>query len=252
MTKTYLYNKTVEITFHEDPYHTYYLGDELLTSVTGALSVTNKPFLVPWAARMAVESMQEVIQPGVIYDEIQLKNAFALAKKAHWQRKTDAGTAGTLVHQWVSDYIQGKNPKMPINAQLNASVNQFLKWVEEHDVKFLLSEQMVYSKIHKFVGTLDFICKYEGKMYIGDLKTNKNIYYNSMGSQVAAYKIAREEEFPNEKYEGGLIVRVGLIGDLQFWKFTETKIFEDNFLNTLAHYRTEEQIKQLEQSGQFR
>lgn len=248
--KNYLYNKTVEITFHEET-HTYYINQKRLPSVTTVLSIVNKPMLVNWAAKMAVESMQQSFQPGVVYDEIQLKDAFALAKKAHWQRKTDAGSLGNVAHKWVEDYIRGKNPKMPIHQQLNASVNQFLKWTEENKVKFLLSEQMIYSKQHNYVGTLDFICKVGDKMYIGDLKTSKNIYYNSMGSQVAAYKIAREEEFPDEKYDGIFIVRVGMVGDIQCWEHTDTKVFENNFLNALELYKTEEIIKQLEQDGQF-
>lgn len=212
--KTKLYQGEVELVF-DSFRHSYHVNDanngrfqDIVTSVTTALSILNKPALVNWAANMAANSINEAWKPGVPYDELEIQAIIEGGRKAHWQRKTDAGLTGTFVHKWVEDYINGKNPGMPVNDNLKQAVERWLEWVEKHKVEFLLSEQQIYSRKYNYTGTLDFICKMDGKMYIGDLKTSTGIYPEYF-IQTAAYRQARQEEFPEEKYEGQLIVRIG-------------------------------------------
>lgn len=205
--KTLLYNGEVDLLFQ--PYgHKYSIGNNSVKSVTKVLSVINKPALVNWAARMAVEHVKESIEPGKVYDEVQLMTIFEEAKGSHYKKKADAGQLGTFVHNWVEDYINGKNPTLPHNEQLRAAVEKFLDWQKAHKVEFLLSEQQIYSRKYNYTGTLDFICKIDGKMYIGDLKTSSGIY-PEMLIQTAAYRFARTEEYPEEEYAGQVIVKVG-------------------------------------------
>jgi hypothetical protein len=157
---------------------------------------------------MAVEHINDQIEPGKSYDEVQLSTIFEGGKSAHWKKKVDAGNLGSFVHNWVEDYINGKKPAKPVNKSLKDAVQRFLDWQKAHKVEFLLSEQQVYSRKYNYTGTLDFICKIDGKMYIGDLKTSKGIY-PEMLIQTAAYRFAREEEYPKEKYAGQVIVKVG-------------------------------------------
>lgn len=212
--KTYLYNKEVELVF--DSYrHTYTVTDEKSgiigekrPSATTALGVINKPQLVNWAAKLCAETIASQLEPGKSYDELQLEAIIESGRKAHFQKKVDAGTIGSFVHKWVEDYVKGKNPSIPVNEQLATSVRKFLGWVEKHEVKFLLSEQQVYSRKYQFTGTLDFICRIDGLLYLGDLKTTSGIY-PEMLMQTAAYRFARTEEYPAEDYKGQIIVRVG-------------------------------------------
>lgn len=207
-----LYKDTVTLIM--DSYAHRYTWEEkdlVVKSVTTALKVIAKPQLISWAANIGVEAIAELIQPGVEYDEVQLAEIWQIGKEAHRKKKVNAADLGTLIHKWIEDYIKGNNPGMPKNKKMKRSVNMFLKWVEEHNVKFVLSEQVALSRTYLYAGTIDFICKIDGDLYIGDLKTSKGIYAEML-MQTAAYRFAREEEFPKEKYRGQIILRIGSDG----------------------------------------
>lgn len=249
--KTKLYKGEVELVF-DSFRHSYHVNDsnngkfqEKVPSVTTALSIINKPALVNWAANMAADSIAEALKPGVSYDELELQTIIEAGRKAHYQRKTDAGLTGTFVHKWVEDYIKGKNPGMPVNKNLQEAINRFLEWVNRHKVEFLLSEQQIYSRKYNYTGTLDFICKIDGKMYVGDMKTSTGIYPEYL-VQTAAYRQARTEEFPEEEYAGQLIVRVGKEdGAFEFAKVTDTAWYKKMFVGFVASLKTYETMELL-------
>lgn len=239
--KNYLYNKEVELIFNEFK-HSYYIEGVKVPSVTTILSVISKPALLNWGVNMAIESIKEQLKPGTAYDEIQLQEILNIAKSAHFKKKTDAGNMGTFVHNWVSDYILGKEPEMPVNTELVEAVRKFLIWEKEHAVKFILSEQTVYSKQHGFTGTLDFVAKIDGQLVLGDLKTSSAIY-DEMWLQVAAYRLARTEEFPQEKYSNQAILRIGRDGSFEFALAHEYDKHATTFLHALGLYRELEKMK---------
>lgn len=212
-TKNLLYNGSLELMF-DSFRHKYTVGDESIPSVTTILSVINKPMLVNWAANTVADYINAQLTPGVPLDELQIKTIVENARKSPYQKKVDAGQIGTFLHQWVEDYIHGTNPVIPVNEDLKKSVEQFLSWVSIYNVKFLASEQMVYSKQYRFCGTLDAICTIDGKMYIVDLKTSSGIY-SEYYMQTAAYRYARVEEFPEEQYDGMMIIRIGKDGTFE-------------------------------------
>ena len=121
ITKTKLYNGGVEVVFNSFG-HKYTVDGKSVTNVTKATGIIAKPALINWAARMATEYMAEYLEPGKSYDELQLSAMFESAKKAHWQKKVDAGQAGTHVHNWVEKYINGENPGMPVSEKLQESI----------------------------------------------------------------------------------------------------------------------------------
>jgi hypothetical protein len=230
--KNKLYNGTVEIAFDSFK-HKYTYNGEGVPTVTGILGIINKPALVNWAAGCAADSIAESLSPGVSYDELQLQAIIEAGRKAHWQKKIDAGNIGTFLHQWIEHYIKGESPGMPVNENLKESVNKFLGWTEKHKVKFILSEQMVYSVKYKYAGTLDFVCTIDGKLYLGDTKTSSGIY-PEMLVQTSAYRFARHEEFPDENYHGQLILRIGKDGEFEFAVMRDTAIYQDMFRAFLA------------------
>lgn len=248
-----MYNGEVEMVF-DLLKHQYSVNGEIIPGSTSILGIVAKNALIYWSANCASDYYKGKIEPGHAYDEVYLDEVYRNAKKAHTQIKDNSASIGSMTHQWIQDYIEGKDPGQPVNVQIREAVGRFLEWESKNEVKFLLSEQPCLSLKHKYAGTLDFICEIKDKLYIGDIKTTKSgIYYNSMGSQLASYKMAREEEFPTEKYEGGIIVRLGSDdGDFETWTITDTKIFEDNFLNCLNLYNTENEIKELEKNKKFR
>jgi len=232
--KNKLYEGSVQMLFDSNR-HRYTFNDEIIPTVTGILGIIAKPALINWSANTAVESIQSSIEPGKSYDEIELHTIFEAGRKAHFQKKVDAGNLGSFVHKWVEQYIKGENPTMPVNEELQDSIRRFLTWVEKKQVKFLASEQVVFSKRYKYAGTFDFICTRGGKpdLYMGDLKTSNGIYDEYL-LQTAAYRYARCEEFPEEKYTGQLIIRVGKEGELEAAVVRDEKAYRTMFRGFLA------------------
>ncbi len=243
--KTKLYGGEVELLFDSFK-HLYTFNNKKVTSVTQALSIINKPALVAWAANSAIEYVSTQIEAGKQYDELQLQAIFEAGRKNHYNKKQEAGNLGTFVHKWVEDYIKGNNPAMPVNVELQDSIKKFLGWVEKHKVTFLLSEQQIFSRKYNYTGTLDFICKIEGEMYVGDLKTSSGIYPEYL-IQTAAYRFARVEEYPDEKYKGQLIVRVGKDGSFEFAVMRDDVWYSKMFVAFMAALKLQESMENIKE-----
>jgi len=232
--KTLLYNGEVEIIF-DSFRHTYTNAatNQEVKSVTQILDVINKPGLIPWAARMAVDSFKENVFPGVAYDEVQLSEIFDKAQNAHYRNKISAGNKGTIVHKWVEKNIKENATALPVNQDLAESAIKWLAWRRKHKVEFLLSEQPVYSRQYGYIGTADFNCRIDGKLFLGDLKTTTAIRVENY-FQTAAYRHAREEEFPEEKYAGQMIVRISREGEFEFAIVQDDVWYKRMFLGFLS------------------
>lgn len=208
-----LYNDTVTLEFDEAK-HIYTIDDKKVDGVTSALNIIAKPQLLYWAVDLAVKHIQRNLLPGKPYDEIQLDR---LLKEARWAHKRTSGEAqdmGKMVHKFCEEWIAGKNPKLPYNAEVKNSCQQFLKWVDENEIEFLESERVVYSKSLNYAGTADFICKIDGMTLLGDFKSSKAIY-DEYFFQTASYTQAYLEEFPKKKIDGNIIIRLGKDGVLE-------------------------------------
>lgn len=203
-----LYGGEVELVF--DPLkHQYTVDGEVIKSSTGVLGILNKPALVPWAAKVTVESMREQFKPGVAYDEIQIGEMLDIAKRANYVKKTNAGQIGTLSHNFAEAYAKKLNPQYPINEIARKSCERFVKWAEDNKVDFRLTEQPVYSRKHKVAGTLDSIAIIDKKLTLIDYKTSSGVW-DEYYLQVGSYGMMRNEEFPMEVFTGGAkIVRFG-------------------------------------------
>lgn len=238
-----MYNGEVELVF-DTTRHQYSYNGEIIPGSTSVLGILAKPALIFWSANMASDYFKSQITPGVALDEMQIDAIWQQAKKAHTQKKNDSATLGSFVHKFIEQYIKGENPAIPTNTEIKGAVERFFSWVKEHDVKFLSSEQAVFSKQYKYAGTADFMCKIDGKLWLGDVKTSSGIF-DEYWAQTASYLEARTEEF-NEGYEGVVIVRVGKTdGDLEVKTKTRQELFPyfDLFLNCVGTYKA---LKHLE------
>lgn len=245
LTRHKLYKKSVEILFDSAKHKYTYNGQEI-PSVTQILGIIAKPALINWSANTAIDSVRGAILPGKAYDEVELENIFETGRQAHNRKKVDAGNIGTFIHEWIEKYIHNEKPKMPVNSDLRESIEQFLGWKQKNNVEFLLSEQVVFSKKHKFIGTLDFVCTIDGVPFIGDTKTGSAIYPEYF-LQTSAYRFAREEEFTNEKYKGQVIVRAGKAGDLEIAIVRKNTEYEDMFQAFLHAKDLRERLEKLKQ-----
>lgn len=217
--------------------HRYTIGDRECVGVTTVLQTLSKPALIPWAVKMTTDYIADAWKSGKAYDEIEIQNTIKEAKMAHRKKKEDAGNLGTLIHKWLENYINGEKPEMPVNEKMQKAVMSFLKWEKENKVRFIRSEQPVYSRKYNFAGTCDFTCEIDGKKYVGDIKTS-NAIYNEYMLQVAAYRYCMQEEFPNEQFDGMVIVRVPKDdSDIEIVKFNNYKELATTFIHLLLVYR---------------
>lgn len=219
-TQIKLYNDTVTIQFNEEA-HQYWLETEEMTKagtpklkrLTGAttfISIKDNANLRQWYADMAIKSIEKNLgylsQPNVDPSEILEE-----ARMAATNYKDETANLGKEIHAWIEAYINaemgnGEQPKMPSDNNVLLGVTSFLDWVDYHQVKFIWSERIVYSKKYQYVGTADLCVEIEGEKYLVDLKTGNGLY-STVGLQTAAYIMADIEE-SGEKYAGRIAIRL--------------------------------------------
>lgn len=171
--------------------------------VTTAVGILNKPALVNWAANKAVELCQGAIQPNEAYSEIYLDQVWQEARRAHRVFKEEAAAIGTLVHTQLESYFRGDtaggdNGELPQTAVRAIEAAKW--WLNARKIEPVVIERRVYSRKHKYVGTLDKLARVDGVLSLIDWKSSKSIH-EDYWLQQAAYLKAYEEEFPAEKIE---------------------------------------------------
>ena len=172
-----------------------------VTSATGKLDKSR--VLIGWAVKLCREYLYALLKRGKKIDETDVFDA----AEQHKIRKQEAADIGTLVHSWVEEYIKGKKPKMPTDERVKNGVLGFLKWIDEHKVKFIASEVIVYSKKHNYAGIVDSVAVVDREMCVVDTKTSSG-FYTDMRYQTAGYQCAWEEMNPKgKKIDLRLIVR---------------------------------------------
>ena len=200
----------------------YNVDGELFPSVTHILGAIAKPALVPWAAKVEREACTEAAT--ALYDELGAAGqrypaswfAAALAAKlgtvkAHQRTLARAGDIGTEAHhaiEWLLRTALGAEagPKPVISAPAKIAVEAFKDWATRVSLKPILIERIVYSKEHRYAGTLDLLARVEGVLTMIDFKTGKAVYAESH-LQAAAYAAALEEMGYREPAQS-LIVRL--------------------------------------------
>jgi hypothetical protein len=208
MITTALYKGTIELVFNEDK-HLFTIGGRKIISVTRFTSVIEKPALVPWAVGLTRDYLMANLKSLV--EDTKGDRIVALideSTKQHRIRKQEAADSGTLVHDWVEQFIKAKTkadyPETPKDPNVYNGVSAFLKWVDMDEVKFLASEKTIYSKKYDYAGILDAIAVIKHKKCVVDFKTSRAVYPEYF-YQTSAYQGADEEE-SGEKYTGSKII----------------------------------------------
>lgn len=186
--KLKFYDGGVELDFYPNS-HAFKLNGERLPSVTGILGVINKPALMYWAVNQGIQYLSEKLDSGshLTFEDLEI------ARKKHTEKKVEAAAIGTKVHDWAHNYIKDTMLPLPEDEKVLNGVLAFLRWVKEHNVKFLHSEIPVYSKTYNYAGFIDAVAVIDNKTCLIDFKTSSGVY-PEMNLQVAAYRGAKEEE----------------------------------------------------------
>jgi len=180
-----------------DEGHIYKLNGVRLTGVTSILGVIDKPALVGWSANMAIDYVEKNYMTKDANGLLVSKDTLKLARTAWSKNRDSAGDIGKIVHRHIENYVKSKmqNKPFPViyeNTQVKNMVEKFIEWSETENIKFLLSEQKIYSEKHWYAGTVDIVFEKDGKKYIGDIKTAKDIFSTNY-LQMAGYHICFEE-----------------------------------------------------------
>ncbi|HWP23572.1 MAG TPA: hypothetical protein VNM15_05245 [Candidatus Binatia bacterium] len=187
-----LYDGAVTLEFDRTK-HAYFEGGERLDSVTGILGVLAKPKLVPWAVGQTCAHIAGKLGAGVKLDELQIRRILAEARLAHVVERDAAADIGTIVHLFAEQWIRGFNPALPADPKARNGAQAFLRWIGAHRVEFKHCERPIFSRRHRYAGTMDLEAVIDGRLAIGDFKTSAAIW-PEMRFQTAAYEMARREE----------------------------------------------------------
>ena len=210
-----MYNGKLEVVFlgptEEKPSrHIYQVNGERKTGVTTYLNIKDKSVgLVSWATELAADYLLAKIERGEKITEADIYEAQDL----HQKKKQEAADVGTLIHDWCEKYIKAKLkvkgytvPDMPEEKNVQIGVSAFLDWEQEHKVKFVSSERVIYSRKYDYIGKMDIECIVDGDLCLVDLKSSNGLY-NTVRAQTAAYLKADEEESKRE-YVGRWAIRL--------------------------------------------
>jgi len=172
--------------------------------------------------------------------------------------KIAAGNKGSKVHLAIADIMLGKevridskypNREKGIDEELTLEevdcIQSYLAWKaeveEKHDLEVVAFEVAIFSDIHNYAGTIDFICKLTNKetkevnYWLIDFKTGQSIWFESE-MQISAYResiINGENGFQKLPPDADLklgILQLGYRMNKKRFKFTEITPCFDMFL----------------------
>jgi hypothetical protein len=283
------YNDTIEVFFDPGPhvYYRYVNGERRdIDGVTTVLGVIAKPFLVPWATKLTIETLKK----RMFWPDGRLKNFsteellawFKEAKDKHKERLNEAGDIGTLAHNALEDAIKHAiavtngvvqtcpivkvdpvNPATEENIRKAQNcVNRAFEWMQAHNVRWLHTERKIYSLEFDYSGTLDGdalidsctdrFCKgcrgrvFKDRRAITDWKSSNHLS-DSYAYQTAAYQFAHIEEFPDLYIPDRWIMRLGKEeGDFEAW-YLPAEYFEADFEAFLAALQLYRSLDEIEE-----
>lgn len=159
----FVFNEEDHIYTYVDQEYQYPL--QTFTSVTGFTGRFKEPFATDyWAYKKA---QKRGVSKQVILNE--------------WKEIALIATdLGTDVHKWIEDYYNGLNPPLPTEERRLFRINGFLELYKEslHRFKPVAQELRIFSRKWGLAGTIDALFELNGRLYIGDWKTNKKFTDN--------------------------------------------------------------------------
>ena len=237
LTEKYLfYNDTVELRY-DVKNHKYLLvtanGLEEQDGVTNVCHCLDKSkVLLPWACKMMAQKLKGLMNFNLAGDRYSISEAefdqfTKEAKTAHKDKLEDAGAVGHIAHAWIEEYVNRciagtscLDLEFPSEERADKACQAALYWMFKHNIRWLQTERKVYSRKHKYAGTMDGLCianscddpkccrtQFTDRLTVADWKTSNQIYIEFI-LQTAAYRQAYQEEF-GVSIDGIFVVRLG-------------------------------------------
>lgn len=200
---------------------------EMVPSITTVIKAgIPQPWMGPWAAKMAAE------HANANWDRLARVTAYqriSEMKNAHKVYADEKADIGDIVHDLVDCWSTGRPyPDPPKEVRLY--VDRFIDFLTAKRPVFVENEVTLWSRAYGYAGTADFIIAVDGRVFLADLKTGKNLH-EEIGLQLSALAhcdfILRpdgaEEEIPEFDGIAGLHLRP------RSWKLKEVNESEGCF-----------------------
>jgi hypothetical protein len=257
----WFYNHTEELRYDKEEHKYFRVDPELgnlteLHGVTTVLRIIDKSnALVPWASKKCAEKILRTIPLSAETNEfkelmlapITLTDFTRLvmeAKGAHKEILEDAGDVGHAAHlcleksiQHAIDHTQGivlELREVPTEEKAKAAAEAGFAWMRAHGVRWIKTEQKVYSKEYGYAGTMDgkalvdscddpSCCseQFKDSLSIIDWKSSNDLHAEYILQAAGAYHHAEFEEY-GEDFQNCFILRLGKnaeeAGKFQPWR----------------------------------
>ncbi len=229
--------------------HEYYRVDPELGNlirvkgVTKELKIIDKSnALVPWASKKCAEKILRTIPLSSVLNEfneimlapISLTDFTKLvmeAKNAHKEILEDSGDVGHAAHrclevsiQYAIDHTNGvvlELRELPADEKAKACAEAGFAWMQAHKVRWIKTEQKIYSREYQYAGTLDgkalvdscddpACCseQFKDSLSIVDWKSSNALHVEYVLQAAGAYCRAEMEEH-SEDIQNCFILRLG-------------------------------------------
>lgn len=212
---TYLYDRTVKLTFIEKD-HKYLINNtKQVFSPSAVLSRISGGYLADWGANECMKHIKDNLYSGALYSKEDILEILPAAKVAHKTKSKFATDYGHDCHYWMEMYIKGKNPEpFEEDSPKRKTIDNILNWAQENNVKFLEAEKLLYSREDNLAGMTDCVIELDGVLMIGDFKTSRQIS-ESYYLQLSFYAKAYEEAYPDKKIEATCIILSTKTGEFE-------------------------------------
>ena len=121
-----------------------------------------------------------------------------------------AGEEGTLVHEMIEDYLNGKELNflqhgIPMyNPRIWQMFMRFVDFWETYNPTLIEAEVHLFSDELKIAGTCDMVCEIDGEIWVIDFKTSNNLQ-TTYDLQTALYTKCFEECFNKKVNRSGVL-----------------------------------------------
>ncbi len=218
-----LYGGAIEIDYYPNS-HRYKLvkqdgveKNEWVKSPSGIVDKLDKSAaLMSWAVRCFLEKVVEEMRDGVNFSKDDVMSMLTMGKAAYVEKKQQAADVGSIVHEYAQKHHEIKSVEVvegfesltdADKAKVLKGAQAFDSWYSQLGGVSVKNEFLVYSRKQKFAGRCDDLIKIGDKYYIVDYKTSKGIYTSQI-YQVTSYMKAEEEENPDIKISGAILLHL--------------------------------------------
>ncbi|WP_369190146.1 hypothetical protein [Streptomyces sp. R08] len=166
---------------------------EQVPGVTSVLSMQNKPFLVPWAAKMTAEAAVDNLRAVASIAEYDRDGAVDFLKGASRRYTKTRAAIGSEAHDMFERMIRGESiPFVPVH--MEPYYEHFSQFLDVVQPELIRAEDIAWSDEHLYAGSFDALLRIKDEdgtplTVIADWKTGKGTYPD-VALQMSAYGFA--------------------------------------------------------------